>query len=322
MTAEPKINSLHTFQMDIVHGCQLRCVGCPNSTIMDKVKRIELEDFRRSLANVDVEYIQHFRLFNFGEPLLHTNLTGIFEVIAAQPWRAEETEISTNAQWCDWEDLERALALGVLDRLVVSCDGDGTPEQYELLRPPAKWDKLIEFLDRAGDIQSRVAPDLKLITRTIVEDSDAMARWNSILEPRGWTAEFRDWKYLPESQENRTGRTLQIPDDLCTFVAPSDHFEHHYHGGIYQLYVDANGTVVPCCAHPSAGNLGNLRHSKASELMTNRERKAFVQRLQTERHNVPICSSCEFGPPHAPSESFRQLKKDGQTDIQAVKIIG
>jgi len=293
--------------MDIVHGCQLRCVGCPNSTIMDKVKLISLEDFEACLANVDVDHIKHFRLFNFGEPLLHKQLSKLFETIAAQPWKAEETEISTNAQWCDFEELERALALGVLDRLVVSCDGDGSPEQYEQLRPPSRWEKLIEFLDRVAEIKERVAPSLNLITRTIVENEEAIQRWEDVLIPRGWTPEFRDWKILPEAQENRLGREVDVPRDICTFVAPSDHFETLYHGGLHQLYVDASGTVIPCCAHPSAADLGNLKRNKVSELMLNEQRAAFVQRLKTDRMSVPVCNVCEFGPPAAPSKSFRQM---------------
>mgnify|MGYP003630200142 CR=1 FL=1 len=323
---EGAVNSLHTFQIDIVHGCQLRCVGCPNSTIMDKVRRVDPEDFSACLDNVDVQYIKHLRLFNFGEPLLHTDLTGIFRILARQPWKAEETEISTNAQWCDWEDLERALALGVLDRLVVSCDGDGTPEQYEQLRPPAKWDKLIEFLERAADIRERVAPGLQLVTRNIIEDQAAMRRWEQVLLPRGWTPEFRDWKVLPEAQQNRTGRPLEVPDDICTFVAPSEHFQEQYHGGLHQLYVDAQGTVVPCCAHPSAANLGSLRQSKVSELMHNEARQAFIHSLATNRKNVPVCNVCEFGPPEAPGKSFAQLdpEKARTTDdtVQIVNISG
>lgn len=313
--------SLHTFHIDIVHGCQLRCVGCPNSTIMDKVKRVDLDVFRQCLGNVDVENIQYLRLFNFGEPLLHTNLTGIFQIIKEQPWRAEELEVSTNAQWCDWDDLEKALALGVLDRLVVSCDGDGTPEQYERLRPPGKWDKLIEFLDRVSEMQGRVAPNLKLITRSIIENEEGMERWEAITQARGWTAEFRDWKMLPEAEKNLTGRVLKVPHDVCSFAAPPDYFQQSYHGKLYQLYVDADGTVVPCCAHPSAGNLGNLRHSKVSELMVNTERKNFVRRLQTDRKNTPVCNACEFGPPDAPGESFSQLNKNKPATPETVEII-
>ena len=318
MTDIQKARSLHTFQIDIVHGCQLRCVGCPNSTLMDKVRRIEIEDFRRCLQNVDVDHIQYLRLFNFGEPLLHENLTGIFEVIREQPWRADTLEISTNAQFCKWDDFASALQVGVLDRLAVSCDGDGTPEQYEALRPPSKWSKLIDFLRRAKELRDRFAPDLELVTRTIVEDEEAMNRWRDILLPLGWEPEFRDWKVLPESEKNMTGRDILVPQDVCTFIAPTSRFNVLYHGEVNQLYVDASGTVVPCCAHPSAADLGNLMEQSVSELLASPRRKAFIQRLETDRNSIPICNVCEFGPPERPGTSFRRISPD---KAEPVKIM-
>lgn len=302
--------SLHTFQIDIVHGCQLRCVGCPNSTLLEKVRRVEVDEFRRCLENVDVEHIQFLRLFNFGEPLLHDNLSGILRVIQEQPWRADVLEISTNAQYCNWADFEAALQLQILDRLVVSCDGDGTPPSYEALRPPSKWPKLIEFLDRAKALRDKHAPGTQLVTRTIVEDEQAIQRWNEILLPRGWEPEFREWKVLPESRENMTGRQVQAPTDVCTFIAPTERFSERYHGEVNQLYVDASGTVVPCCAHPAAAKLGSLKTHRVSELLEAPERRAFINKLETDRANVPICNQCEFGPPESPGESFKQISPE------------
>ncbi|MFT4520612.1 MAG: radical SAM protein with 4Fe4S-binding SPASM domain [Halioglobus sp.] len=319
MTDHPTLRSLHTFQIDIVHGCQLRCVGCPNSTLMEKVRRVEIDEFRRRIENVDVEHIQYLRLFNFGEPLLHENLTGIFEVLKEQPWRADVLEISTNAQYCNWDDFASALKVGMLDRLVVSCDGDGTPEQYEALRPPSKWPKLIEFLKRAKSLRDLYAPDLELVTRTIVESEEAMDRWRDILIPLGWEPEFRDWKVLPEAQENMTGRKVHVPQDVCTFIAPSSRFEVLYHGAVNQLYVDANGTVVPCCAHPGAAKLGSLSENRVSELLLAPEREAFVQRLASDRASIPICNQCEFGPPESPGESFRQLSAEMEETVTLIQ---
>lgn len=313
-----RIRSLHTFQIDIVHGCQLRCVGCPNSTIMDKVRRISIADFRQCIENIDVDVIQYLRLFNFGEPLLHENLTEILEVLRAQPWRAEVLEISTNAQFCNWEDFASALQVGMLNRLVVSCDGDGTPEQYEALRPPSKWGKLIEFLQRARELRDEHAPELNLVTRTIVENVESMNRWRELLVPIGWEPEFRDWKVLPESKDNMTGRDIVVPMDVCTFMAPSSRFNERYHGEVNQLYVDASGTVVPCCAHPKAADLGNLKDQLASELLASPKRQAFVRQLEANRSVVPICNKCEFGPPENPGESFKQISKD---KIEPVKIV-
>ena len=121
----------HIFSVhfDIVHGCQLRCVGCPNSTLEPKIKRIEVADFARCLGNIDVERIHTLRLFNFGEPLLHKHLAAIVAEIPKQRWRASVVEISTNAQWVDWDDFAAMLKLEVVNRLVVSCDGDASPRR-------------------------------------------------------------------------------------------------------------------------------------------------------------------------------------------------
>jgi len=154
-SAPPK--HLYTLHFDIVHGCQLRCVGCPNSTLEPKIQRISVEDFALCLGNIDVERIHTLRLFNYGEPLLHKQLSSIVAQIPRQRWKASVVEISTNAQWVDWHDFEEALKQEVITRLCVSCDGDGSPEQYEELRPPSKWEKLIEFLDRAAYLRDKHA---------------------------------------------------------------------------------------------------------------------------------------------------------------------
>jgi len=286
---------------------------------MDKVRRMAVEDFRKCIDNLDVEFIQYFRLFNFGEPLLHDNLTGILSVLREQSWRAEVLELSTNAQFCNWDDFATALQVGVLTRLVVSCDGDGTPGEYETLRPPSKWEKLVEFLERARQLRDRYAPGLNLVTRTIVEDVQSMKRWENLLVPLGWEPEFRDWKVLPDSKENKTGREIRVPMDVCTFLAPSTRFTERYHGEVNQLYVDASGTVVPCCAHPKAANLGNLMEQRATELLASPERQAFIQQLEANRRVVPICNKCEFGPPENPGESFKQISPD---KIELVTIVG
>jgi wyosine [tRNA(Phe)-imidazoG37] synthetase (radical SAM superfamily) len=132
----------------------------------------------------------------YGEPLLHKQLASIVAEIPKQRWKASCVEISTNAQWVDWHELEEAIKQEVLTRLVVSCDGDGSPEQYEALRPPSKWEKLIEFLDRAAYLRDRWAPAMQLWTRTVVRTRKDMDRWNEVLQPRGWTPEFAaGWRF-------------------------------------------------------------------------------------------------------------------------------
>lgn len=296
--------SIFMLHLDIVGGCQLRCVGCPNSTLMPKVKQVPLDLLDRILAHIDVDFVHTLRLFNFGEPLLHEQFSEILGRLTRQRWRADHVEISTNAQHVYWEDFEEALKQRILTKLVVSCDGDGSAEAYERLRPPGKWSKFIDFLNRTKALRDRWHPELELTTRSVIETQSDMQGWREVVEPLGWTAEFRTWKALPESAENRTGRELKSPRGICTFVAPSDRFSHQYHGELNQLYVDWDGTVVPCCVHPKAGDLGSLADVTYSSLIAGPSRQAFLAQMEADRPAMSICGQCEYGPPENPGPSF------------------
>ena len=96
-----------------------------------------------------------------------------------------------------------------------------------------------------------------------------------VLRPRGWAPEFRRWMALPEAKENLTHRATSRAGS-CVFLADPDEFgSHPWFGEINLLYVDADGTVVPCCMHPQAGVFGNLRTHKFSEILNGEGRRQF-----------------------------------------------
>ncbi|EPR39796.1 4Fe4S-binding SPASM domain containing protein [Desulfovibrio sp. X2] len=275
---------LEKFGFDIVHGCQLRCVGCPNSTLAPKIRHVLPEDFAACLDNLDVAEVKLMRLFNFGEPLLHPDVPGLLRLIPGRSFSVRTVEISTNAQHHDFAMLEEIFRTGVLGKLVVSCDGDGTPAEYERLRTPAKWEKLVAFLAKAGELRNAYAPGVRLHTRTICETDEGRRRWLDTLTPLGWDAEFRVWLTLPGSKDNPSGREVRAQNGLCEYMQRRT------------LYVDSDGTVVTCCVHPQAGIFGNLRHEKYSAIYKGAERTAFLKSLKTGRAAMPVCGRCEERP--------------------------
>ncbi len=286
---------LEPVQFDIVGGCQLRCVGCPSTTLARPITMMEPSFFRTCLFNIDVDSIGVFRCFNYGEPLLHRQLPEIFSILGeyrAQRVPIQSVEMSTNAQYVNWDNLQTVLRMGVLNRLVVSCDGDGTPASFERLRPPARWHKLIDFLERVSAIKAAENSPVQLMTRTVVEDYSDCERWTSVLAPRGWTPEFRSWKYLPGSPQNMTGRAIRPAAGVCFFLERTG-----------QLYVDADGTVVPCCVHPRAAVLGNLGRSTYSSIVNGGQRASFILSLKEKRQELPLCSVCEYGSADSPGPS-------------------
>jgi len=279
------VTALTTLHFDIVGSCQLRCVGCPNSTIAEAVSHIDPAVFAACLAHIDVERVEVFRLFNYGEPLLHPDLPAIFDVLASAPaFTIRHLELSTNAQFVRWDQLEDVLRRRQLNRLVVSCDGDGTRGSYERLRPPARWDKLVAFLARARELRDQYAPEMELMTRTVIFDETDMTRWRAVLEPLGWRPEFRRWITLVGGAENLSGHSVRPGHGRCPFV-----------GAPVSAYVDATGTVVPCCAHPHAGNFGSLQTMRWSAIFEGAARRAFLDRLENDRASLATCATCEFG---------------------------
>ncbi len=102
---------------------------------------------------------------------------------------------------------------------------------------------------------------------------------------------------LPQAQENMTGRTVIAPPGHCMFLADAKDFHSNaWFGEINQLYVDADGTVVPCCMHPRAGVFGNLLTQKYSEIQNGEARNQFKQMMQNNRAAMPVCGNCDIGP--------------------------
>ncbi len=269
---------------DIVHGCQLRCIGCPNSTIKPQVWPITVADFKIILQNIDVKSVCLFRLFNFGEPLFNDNIGPILEAISQWNVPVQKVEISTNGQYHNFESLFAGLQTGRLDSLAVSCDGDGTPEVYERLRPPGKWSKLIHFLETVSKYSKDNNISTSLINRVICSDPEHQKRWKDLLQPIGWTPEFRDWQLLPESKlsyEDEFKSQFKSKTGVCSFIDRDT------------LYLDATGEVVTCCVHPSVAVLGNLKNQLFSEIY-NTKRKEFSNFLQNKREEHSICSQCHY----------------------------
>ncbi len=269
--------------IDIVHGCQLRCIGCPNSILKPKIQKMSPSNFGKMLDNLNVKHINLLRLFNFGEPLLHEDLPLLLMEISKRKMSISNIELSTNGQYHDFPVLEEAIKLNIINTINVSCDGDGTPEEYERLRPPSRWEKFITFVEKLSELKHKYDPKLRIMTRTICDDPISQKRWETLLHPLGYSVEFRDWVYMPQSSINMTGRPIQTKEGICSFLKDGT-----------RLYVDYDGTIVPCCVHPMAAKLGNLLENKFSDILRSEQRNSILKFMKDNRSAMSICNECSF----------------------------
>ncbi len=266
-----------------MQGCQLRCIGCPNSTLRPDIDYISPDDFNRCLINVDVSHVVTLRLFNFGEAFLHPKLIELLKVLGTQEWQADRVEISTNAMIYNEKLLREILRLNIVTHLIVSCDGNGTPEDFERLRPPASWNKLQEFLKGTSLIKQELASSIHLMTRTVCSTEESHIRWRALLTPLGWEPEFRDWILLPNSSHRPWNRVANKTHEkkICWPLQ-----------GV-KLFVNCHGEVIPCCAYPDMVPFGNLKDEKFSSIFRSASRRQMIKTLRNGRSSQRICSQCE-----------------------------
>ena len=270
---------------DIVTGCQLKCIGCPLSNMDGKIKYITVENFKKITKNIDVKEVKRLRLFSFGEPILHPKLPEIVHLAKHVKWATGDIEMSTNGQYYNEERIKAVFKQKVINGFFVSADGDGTPEEYERMRPPAKWDKLMWFLKRVKRLRDRYCPKMFLGVRSICSDSKAKRRWAKLLKPMGWTVEFRGMANAPGAKYSE-GKEYQIPEGVCKIADPKSH-------GMPRLYVGYNGDVVPCCRHPFAYLLGNLVEMKYTDILKSKKYLTFWDEITNHRLDMDICGKCD-----------------------------
>ncbi|MGW8324095.1 MAG: radical SAM/SPASM domain-containing protein [Desulfobacterales bacterium] len=271
---------LQRLGIDVVGGCNLRCVGCPNSTLLRKIQYTNIDNFSRILSNIDVKHIEFLKLYNFGETLLHPRLNELLKIIKNQKWSVKHVEISTNGQVIN-EDMLRAIFNSrIITRFGVSCDGDCTAEEYERLRPPAKWDNLKAFLETTYAI--RYGFDFKIKFFLKILCSVNKKDWRLFAKQYGYDIQWRKWRKAPDSIKYQNAE-IKVPNHACRHVESSR----------IRCYIDWNGDVIPCCNHPKAAVFGNLKEQKFSEIYRGKKRKAFIDMLNKSRRNSPICGKCE-----------------------------
>jgi len=254
--------------IDIVDGCHLKCIGCPNSTRNKPVEFMTPETLERCLSNINLK-VNILRLYNFGEPLLHPQLSTMIDIV--NRWGgAKITELSTSGQ-CDEKAIQH-LSVSRIDTLIVSCDGEASADDYERIRVGADWSRLLSFLE-----EGRAAtPKAKHIVRGIVKTRHARKKWKWIA--RGWICEFRDWHPFPRSAENPSGKVADKTKGTCRYIRKDN------------LYINHVGVAGPCCVYPDAMYIGHLVDEKVSSLV--KKKKNLSKKMENERTGV--CLECAF----------------------------
>lgn len=270
------------YWIDIVRECNLRCIMCPQSRgLTPRPARMPLDLFQGIVEDV-CENRPLLKLYLSGEPLLHAHL---FEMIEYARAKSCQTMIHTNAVGLTQEMSERLLSSS-LTFLSISFDGC-SPEIYERLRPPAKFEQVQSHIHRYLDLRRRHGRGPHTAIEIIrMRDTDGLIppfveQWQARGVDDVRIVPYLTWHGLVEDRHVES-RSPTPPFKPCAAV-----FQH---GCIL-----SDGTAVPCCLDVNGRiPLGDVTKTRFREIWSSNDYRCL--RLQMLTGTLPsdcICEKCD-----------------------------
>ncbi len=279
---------IRDLNLELCSSCNLRCKWCSlDSRLRPGLMKLEL--FERLLEEIRDEERYSVKVMNLhhsGDMLLHPKFPDFLDRIGREKRdrpRFPYVTALTSATHLVGDKAEALLESGAVDWLRFSVDG-GNPEEFERIRTPAKWDRVIGNINAFLDEAERRGKKLRTGIIALFETPELTL-----------TDEFlalvqRVTNYMPRTPHNWVGtsdlglrRAAEQPRGLCAFV-------------LFQSVILFDGKVTLCCNDLNAeGVIGDLGEQSLYEIFRGPKRAAVIQAMKEKRRrDLPMCGTCDM----------------------------
>lgn len=286
--------------LETTNYCNLKCSFCNREEVIGALQHMPVEKFKQMLDNLKHHPIKEAKLMGMGEPFLHPKFDQICQTFKeyfpnAYLIVASNCQYPINPGSRMRERFEKAMKY--IDMLYFSIDG--YKESYERDRAPAKWDKLIKFLDEFQTLDRSnckvtcnyvVNPDnvydIEIIDNEIVKHYGLEELRLNIAQdwsedkslPGGYSEE--DLLYLKNNwKSNIKGRHEWDYSD-CFWVKEG-------------IYTTVEGHVKMCCLNTAAKPFGNLFESSIEDIR-NTDDYQNVKMGCLSNNPTSHCKTCSY----------------------------
>jgi MoaA/NifB/PqqE/SkfB family radical SAM enzyme len=246
--------------LDVAGLCNLHCPYCPTGAGRDpgRHRRLLPMSLVRKLLAEAGDYLLSASLYNWGEPLLHSQLP---EMVSLFHQRRVFTSVSTNLSLAR-QDLLAALCEAGLDHLVVSLSG-ASQAVYEKYHRGGKLDLVLDNLQFLTDLKHRrglAKPLIEVKYLVFTSNRHELPAAAHLAQALGVDL-FRRYPGggPPEAEVHEYGSDFHPFGGL-----------HHCHQLWHAVVVNADGGVTPCCyTYFRADDLGDFSRASLREIRLN-----------------------------------------------------
>jgi MoaA/NifB/PqqE/SkfB family radical SAM enzyme len=255
--------------LETTNHCNLRCSFCNREDVIGPLNHMSVERWGELLSKISHYPIKEAKLMGMGEPMLHPKFDEITKMFK-ETFPDAFVIVATNCQYTIKQGSKMRArfenCLKHLDMLYLSIDG--FESNYERDRSPAKWSRLIKFLDEFKSIDRGGCNvvvnyvvnkynvyDIPKIEQMVEKYDLGELRINiaQIWDPstkiedndRTWGYDSDQLDYLKKNYlKDIKGRSPWTWSD-CFWVKRG-------------LYVTVEGNVKICCMNTAANPVGNI----------------------------------------------------------------
>jgi radical SAM protein with 4Fe4S-binding SPASM domain len=145
-------------RIETTNACNARCIICPHRDLRRAIIRMDDRLYHRLIDECSQAGCREVHLHNFGEPLLDKQLED--RVSYAKGKGIRKVKIFSNGSLLT-PDRAAGLIKAGLDEVKISFDG-ATQEEFEHIRPPLKFDVVVENIRQLVKLRNEAQSSMKI----------------------------------------------------------------------------------------------------------------------------------------------------------------
>lgn len=300
-------NILYAY-LETTNHCNLSCSFCNRKDVIGALNHMPIDKWVSFLEKIKDQPLKECKLMGMGEPFLHPQfdiITGTFK----KYFPNTKVIVATNCQYNikDGSPMRKKLenALEHIDLLYLSIDG--YEDNYERDRSPAKWSKLIDFLNNFKNIDKKnctVAINY-VVNRNNLYDIEKI---RSFVDEYN-LHEFRlniaqDWS--EDKTITSSDKTWGYSEDELDYLKTFNEYIKGKSPWTWSdcfwpkngLYTTVSGDIKMCCLNTGAKSLGNIFTDDLNDVRSSEAYQKIANGCSSnnpEKHCVN-CSYKELSP--------------------------
>lgn len=290
--------------LETTNHCNLACSFCNRDEVIGPLRHMNLDKWGELLDNIKHHPIKTAKLMGMGEPMLHPQFDEVCRMFKAT-FPDCFLIVATNCQYPIKPETKMGAkfqkCMEYIDMLYLSIDG--YEESYERDRSPAKWSRLVNFLEDFKNVDRKTCnvvvnyvvnayniEDIEKVDKLRQENNINTLRlnmaqlWdegtsiNDDMATSGYSEE--QLTYLRENWKDQIMGKGQWDFEDCFWVKEG-------------LYTTVEGDVKMCCMNTGAKPFGNLFEQSIDSI---REAEDFtnVKRGCDSNNPTSHCKNCSY----------------------------